>query len=97
MTIIQRKTEPQARPEPKSGDLTRAFYSDFGNSYSMVCPNVFQNDWTEMDILGLTKAGLCHEIEIKVSRSDFRADAKKVISATSAPSGRKASRIFLAA
>ena len=32
----------------------------------------------EMDIVSMTKSGLFHEFEIKISRSDFLADKKKI-------------------
>jgi len=37
---------------------------------------VFRHDW-ETDFFVLQRSGICYEIEIKVSRSDFFADFKK--------------------
>lgn len=37
---------------------------------------IFRHDW-ESDFFLITKSGYAHEIEIKISRSDFFADAKK--------------------
>jgi len=42
----------------------------------MILPNVSMAGW-EADIISYTKAGFCHEMEIKVSRSDFLSDFKK--------------------
>lgn len=41
------------------------------------CPNVYVYSW-ESDMLSITKAGFVHECEIKVTKSDFNADSKKV-------------------
>ena len=45
--------------------------------HHQMSPNVYLFDW-EADLLSLTKAGYIHEYEIKISRSDFMADSKKV-------------------
>jgi hypothetical protein len=42
----------------------------------MLC-NVYFFNWWESDVLYVTRNGYCHEFEIKVSTSDFRADAGK--------------------
>jgi len=42
-----------------------------------ISPNVYLYEW-ESDMVSLTKAGYLHEYEIKISRSDFLADKKKV-------------------
>ena len=44
---------------------------------SIVMPNCIPNNWWECDVLEIMKSGFWYEYEIKVSRSDFRADAKK--------------------
>lgn len=41
-----------------------------------VAPNIYVYDW-ESDLIGVVKSGYVHEIEIKISKSDFKADAKK--------------------
>lgn len=43
-----------------------------------VLPNYAPAKWFECDIFQVTDAGYFVEYEIKVSRSDFRADAKKI-------------------
>jgi len=45
-----------------------------GHQY--ILPNVMM-DWGEADLISVTKAGYLQEWEIKVSKSDFRADFKK--------------------
>jgi hypothetical protein len=43
----------------------------------LVLPNYYAADWWECDVFELTKAGFFREYEVKVSRADFFADAKK--------------------
>lgn len=43
---------------------------------TLVFPNVFV-DLFEADILEITKSGYAHELEVKLSRSDFKADMDK--------------------
>lgn len=40
-------------------------------------PNYTPRNWWECDVFEVTKAGYFREYEIKLTRSDFRADAKK--------------------
>lgn len=44
---------------------------------SMVMPNFTPRGWWECDVFELTKAGFFREYEIKLTRSDFHADARK--------------------
>ena len=44
---------------------------------SLVCPNYTPANWWECDLFELTEAGYFREYEIKMSRSDFAADARK--------------------
>ena len=46
--------------------------------FNLPCENVkyLFSDW-EMDVLSMNKNGYLTEYEVKVSRSDFKADAKK--------------------
>lgn len=44
---------------------------------SFIIPNYTPRDWWECDLFEITKAGFFREYEIKMSRSDFKADAKK--------------------
>lgn len=42
-----------------------------------VLPNSNQFFYWEADLLSVTKAGLCHEFEIKISLADYKRDAAK--------------------
>lgn len=44
--------------------------------HSLISPNTHFYDW-ESDVLSVTRTGFVHEWEIKVSRSDFKADREK--------------------
>lgn len=48
-------------------------------SYDVAIPNCFTNHDNEADLFFIRKSGFCDEVEIKVSRSDLLADAKKVV------------------
>lgn len=41
------------------------------------CPNYTPNNWFECDVFELTPSGQFREYEIKLTRADFRNDAKK--------------------
>lgn len=45
--------------------------------HEIVVPNVAWFYTWEADLLAVTKAGLIHEFEVKISPSDYKADAKK--------------------
>lgn len=47
------------------------------NGHAEIMPNFTPYNWFECDVLSFTSAGYMHEYEIKVSRSDFKADFKK--------------------
>jgi len=53
------------------------FMEDRGRT--LILPNFSPRGWREADLFSLTKALYWHEIEIKVSRSDFRADFRNKI------------------
>ncbi|MBD3174333.1 MAG: hypothetical protein GF320_04080 [Armatimonadia bacterium] len=57
--------------------VQNAFWREYCSSYEVLCPNFTPTDWWECDIFGVTKAGLAHEFEIKLSVADFKADAAK--------------------
>lgn len=48
----------------------------FGTS-SLLLPNYTPKTWFECDLFAVTKAGYMREYEIKTSRADFKADARK--------------------
>lgn len=45
---------------------------------SFVLPNYTPAGWWECDVFEMTQAGFFREYEIKLTRSDFKADAKKI-------------------
>lgn len=50
----------------------------YQKGYGLVVPNYTPHRWHECDIFAVTKAALGVEFEIKISRSDFKADSAKV-------------------
>ena len=58
-------------------DIQRRIIWD-GYRRNFVLPNYTPIGWFECDVFELTKAGFFREYEIKISRSDFVADAKKL-------------------
>lgn len=62
----------------ESNDIDRALRSYFNNQYTYRLSNayVFKYDW-ESDFFCINRTGYSFEVEIKVSRSDFKADFKK--------------------
>lgn len=57
-------------------DIQRAIIIDRYRR-NLCCPNYTPKDWWECDVFELTQAGYFREYEIKMTLSDFRADAKK--------------------
>ncbi len=51
----------------------------FKKRYEVMIPNCFTSMDNEADVLAIRKSGICDEFEIKVSRSDFLNDAKKIV------------------
>jgi hypothetical protein len=45
---------------------------------SFILPNYTPSGWFECDVFEITSAGFFREYEVKLTRSDFRADAEKV-------------------
>ena len=59
--------------------IQNALFDDLRRKgFILSCPNYTPVGWWECDLLGVTKARMFVELEIKVSRSDFKADSKKV-------------------
>lgn len=77
-SILTRKQETKAPPPSESGIQTEFYTANIGR-FSHVFPNMELPGWRECDILAITKAGIWYEYEIKLSRSDFKADAKKTL------------------
>ncbi|ADM80005.1 hypothetical protein phiAS5_ORF0162 [Aeromonas phage phiAS5] len=62
-------------------DVQRAIAKtpEFQKRYDILVPNCYTMYDNEADLFGLRPSGLCDEIEIKVSRADFKVDAKKSV------------------
>jgi hypothetical protein len=61
--------------KPQEHDITKALNIYFSSNFLTV-RNIFMFG-EESDVLTITRAHLTHEIEIKISRSDFKKDFKK--------------------
>lgn len=60
-----------------TGHMFQALLNEKSNSAELIVPNIFVHSWNECDALILLRSGYIHEIEMKLSRSDFLADFKK--------------------
>lgn len=49
----------------------------YRKGYRLACPNYTLPSWFECDLFAVTKAEFAVEFEIKISKSDFKADVKK--------------------
>jgi len=76
MGIIRRKNEIQWTEELIVEKLSQHLLGSSTARYYMNNLYVFSNYW-ESDYLALTKSGYLYEGEVKVSKSDFKADFKK--------------------
>lgn len=57
--------------------VQNALWRTLRPNYHILCPNYSMPHWWEADMLGITKTGYTVEFEIKLSKSDFKADANK--------------------
>lgn len=57
--------------------IQRRLYFDLISSSAVLMPNFTPATWYECDIFRVTKAGYFYEYEVKISLSDFKADANK--------------------
>jgi len=57
--------------------IERALRVKYCSAHQLFLPNVHLSGWWECDVLGVTKAGYMYEFEIKMSKSDFKADFNK--------------------
>ena len=62
-----------------SGDIEIALAGHLGTNCNLIVPNISYglNFSHELDLLVVTKSGYADEIEIKISKSDLKADTKK--------------------
>jgi len=63
----------------KAKDITDALHRRYGvnSRYRLANAYIFKSDW-ESDFFVQKQNGYCYEFEVKISRSDFFADMKKV-------------------
>lgn len=59
--------------------LQNAFYRSQRQRYEMILPNIHLQTGFEMDLFCLRKSRYVEEVEIKVSKSDYKADFKKTV------------------
>lgn len=65
--------------EENIANLIASNQSYFCTSYDVLIPNCYTQHDNEADVLAIRKSGLCDELEIKITRSDFFNDAKKIV------------------
>ena len=56
--------------------IQNVLWQELQTKQILVTPNVFLYGW-ESDLIGVTGVGFVHEYEIKISKADFKQDAKK--------------------
>ena len=74
------KEKPEQKIEPITLDRLNLAFHSFGvrhGRYDFLAPNIYLEYGTEMDLMGIRKSGYIDEIEIKLSRQDYRADFRK--------------------
>jgi len=61
-----------------ANDIIQSYINDVlrNKPQTKVFPNTYIGSW-ECDIVELTKSGYLYEYEVKITRADFKADAKK--------------------
>jgi hypothetical protein len=59
--------------------MTDVFYRHYFQRFHYMFPNCYGGDGKEMDIMGVRPSRYVDEIEIKVSKSDYKADFKKEV------------------
>ncbi|URC22383.1 hypothetical protein SUSUWATARI_00020 [Serratia phage vB_SmaM-Susuwatari] len=81
MAICKKRTTS----EHTEMSIQRAFYKAKWKDFRLVIPNFFAhgNFGFESDLMCVRKSGYAVEIEVKISASDFRNDAKKCVNDTS--------------
>lgn len=62
----------------RESDIQCALFVSLQSASTLVMPNFSPPNWWENDVLAVTKSGYWIEHEIKVTKSDFNDDSKKV-------------------
>lgn len=65
------------KADPDTANMFHSLYRDKYNACRVIMPNVYVGNWNECDALLVLKSGYVHEVEMKVSVSDFKADFRK--------------------
>lgn len=65
-------------------ELQAEFYRCWSQRYEIIAPNIFYRSH-EMDLVGIRRSRYLDEIEIKLSKSDFKADFKKMVAVGEMP------------
>lgn len=73
-TVLKTAEAMSPAEKVKRANLTLLYHH---HTHRLFCPNTTTVFPWEADLVSLTRAGLSHEFEIKISRADFRADFKK--------------------
>lgn len=73
-TVLKTVEAVSPAEKVKRANLTLFYHH---HTHRLFCPNTTTVFPWEADLVSLTRAGLSHEFEIKISRADFRADFKK--------------------
>lgn len=62
---------------PDTANMFKALHRQKINSCKVIMPNVYVGNWNECDALLVLKSGYIHEVEMKISISDYKADFRK--------------------
>ncbi|QAY01240.1 hypothetical protein ZPAH1_orf00224 [Aeromonas phage ZPAH1] len=94
MAIIKKRKEIYTEIESKLTEsmICGAFgtYYPMQKKYDLIVPNCYYTSDLEADLLAFRKSGFRDEFEIKISRADFKNDAKKMVSfRTPKPDGKR--------
>lgn len=73
----RRGTNPSTEVVDEGSIQKHLFHWLRQKGHEYICPNSGVFGW-EADLVSVTGAGFAHEYEVKISRSDFRTDAKKL-------------------
>lgn len=76
----------QTKPKITEKDLINSFYRSNQQRYELVAPNVYPCwRFKEMDIMAVRPSGFVDEIEIKLTKADFKADFRKIVNISCEP------------
>ncbi|WGH28570.1 hypothetical protein 13VV501A_gene0074 [Vibrio phage 13VV501A] len=79
MAYVRRPQEPINLTEDVMVDIIHANQSRFCTSYDIAVPNCYTSYDNEADLFAIRRSKLCDEFEVKLTRSDFLNDFKKIV------------------